>query len=115
MAEQKVDENVNRVFEDVRFEKVEDGYTVKVDYDAHSESLSLQFVNETTKSIFKERFDKDKLNEINMNANVAPAAIVKMMTDALDSGDAIIEKLRLYLVKNSKEGMYCIYYISYIL
>ena len=115
MAEQKNDENVNTVFENIRFEKVEDDYTVKLDYEAHSESLSLQFVNETTKSIFEGIFDKDKLRQITDQANVPPALVVKMIIDTLQSKQSSSSNTRLFIVANKHQGMCCIYSISYIL
>ena len=115
MAEQKKDENVNRVFENIRFEKVEDGYIVKVDYDAHSESLSLQFVNDTTKYIFEGKFDKGKLRQITDQVNVPPALVVKMIIDTLQSKQSCSKNIRLFIVANKHEGMCYIYCISYIL
>ena len=110
MAEEKKQgDNVGKIFEGVKFEKVEDSYTVNVQYNSETEILLMKLVNEKSKNVFKQEFDKERIGKITEKCQLKPGLVVKMIVDTLSSKDLTSKNLRIYYLPNNKQGIYLIF------
>ena len=65
MADENKDvDNIGKTFEGIKFEKVEDPFSVNVQFKADTNILSLKFVNEKSKRVFRQDFDKESIDKI---------------------------------------------------
>ena len=112
MAEEKKEivDNVGRTFEGIKFEKVGDIFTAHVQYNAESESLTLKLVNEKSKNVFKQMFDKDAIHKITDKFQLESKLVVKMIIDTLSSKDLTSKNVRLYYLPNIEQGIHCVSY-----
>ena len=99
------DNNITRCFEVIEFAKVEDKYKVLVQFDSNSESLSLSLTNQTTKTVFKQSFDKQTITQITTKT-LKPLLLTQMIIDILQSKEKTAENLRIFILPNPKQGVY---------
>lgn len=107
MAEQKQEkaDNVGKTFEGIKFEKVEDSFTVNVQYNAEAELLTMKLVNEKSKNVFKQIFDTDAIHKITDQCKLAPDLVVKMIIDNLGSAELLSKNIRIYYLPNIQQGI----------
>ena len=101
MAEEKKEiiENVGRSFEGIKFKKVEDTFAINVQYNGQLELLTLELVNERSKNVFKQFFDKKSIHKITDQCKLAPELVVQVIIDTLSSKELIYKHIRLYIYK----------------
>ena len=99
------DNNIRKCYDGIEFAKVEDKYKVLVQFDSNSESLSLSLTNQTTKTLFKQSFDKPTITQITTKT-LKPLLLTKMIIDILQSKQKTAENLRIFILPNPKQGMY---------
>merc|ERR1719361_1468148 len=97
--------SIAQLFTDICFESVSDHFDVHVQYDSSQELLSLELVNKTTKNVFKEDFDKEKIHQITDECKLEPDLVVKMIIDNLSSPKYTMQNMRLFLLPNIKRAM----------
>merc|ERR550525_1011459 len=97
--------SIAQLFTDICFDKVADHFDVHVQYDSSQELLSLELVNKTTKNVFKEDFDKEKIHQITDECKLEPDLVVKMIIDNLSSPKYTKQNMRLFLLPNIKRAM----------
>ena len=97
------DTSIRKSFNAMEFPKVEDKLDVIVQYDANSQSLSINFTNTITKNTFKQNFDKDYINKITNNM-ITPQLLAQMIVDTLSSKEKTSQNSRIFLYPNIKQG-----------
>ena len=112
MAEEKKEvDSVAKTFTGIMFEKVEDAFTVNVRFNRDTELLSLKFINEKSKCVFKRDFDKKMLNKITEKCQfLKHNLVVKMIIDSLSSKELTSKNIRLYHLPDIKKGT-CYYHL----
>ena len=104
MAEEKKDvDNIGKIFEGIKFAQVEDTFTVNVQFNSETELLSLKFINEKSKNVYKKDFDKEKI--IGKCQFLEPNVVIRMIIDSLSSRDLTSKNMRIYFLPNIKQGI----------
>eukprot|EP01084_Bolivina_argentea_P022334 41496_1 len=98
------DNNVRKCYKDIQFSKVEDKFDVIVQYDSNSESLSLHFINQTTKSVFKHQFTNEDIKTITSKYNLKTQLLLKMIMDSLASNERTAQNLRIFILPTLKQA-----------
>eukprot|EP01083_Nonionella_stella_P300592 1027098_1 len=98
-------ENARKCFENIHFSKVEDKFSVLVQYDANTESLTMTFTNQTTKNVFRQRFGKEDIQQITTRYHLEPSLLVKMITDTFASSEQVLKHARIFITANNEQAI----------
>eukprot|EP01083_Nonionella_stella_P142459 440880_1 len=98
-------ENTRKCFENVTFSKAEDKFTVLVQYDANTESLTMTLTNQTTKHVFRQRFSKEDIQQITTRYHLEPSLLVKMITDTFASNEQVLKNARIFITANNEQAI----------
>ena len=109
MAEQKVQpqqENIIKSFQNVQFAKMEDKYDVKLEFNANSDSVTLQFMNKTNTKTYYQSFSKQNVDEITARCQLSSEHISQVIIDQLSSSEFITNFCRVFIFADIKQGIF---------
>lgn len=111
MADEKVD-SVVKTFPNIQFPKMEAKYDLKLQFDAHSETLGLQFRNKDNTKTYRSSFSKEDIDRITTRCQLSSGNLCQVIMDQLSATEFINKFCRLFIFNSLKQGMRPIYYVD---
>mmetsp|Transcript_20971 Transcript_20971/g.18488 ORF Transcript_20971/g.18488 Transcript_20971/m.18488 type:complete len:264 (-) Transcript_20971:37-828(-) len=96
---------IETIFDDIEFDNVDDPYTINIKHDPISQSLTLIFLNQTTKQEYQQTFYKEDIDEITENYPLSPHDVTTMINNILNNNESIANLTRIYLSPDIKSTM----------